>query len=242
MSKRLPYFQFEPAEYITKNIQFCSMSAQGVFINICAIYWQRDCDLTIEQLERRFGNYKDELDELFKEEILTKVQQKINIDFLVEQYSAATGVSVKRSEAGKKSAELKKIRRQMLDMLEFISKSENVQIDELKELYQLNSTNVEILLQQKSTIKIRLDKIKEDKKNNNIPAFEEFKQYAISKKDDVDLNALNLKYESWKENGWKNGNGKKIKNWKSTLLNTLPYIKEKSSAKKDNFSISSIEV
>ena len=80
--------------------------------------------------------------------------------------------------------------------------------------------------------------------NKHIPGFEEFKQYAISKKDDVDLIALNLKYESWKENGWKNGNGKKIKNLKSTLLNTLPYLKEKSCAKKesDNFSISKIEV
>ena len=56
--------------------------------------------------------------------------------------------------------------------------------------------------------------------------------------------ALDLKYQAWKENGWKNGNGKKIKNWKTTLLNTLPYLKEKSSAKKesDNFSISKIEV
>ena len=80
--------------------------------------------------------------------------------------------------------------------------------------------------------------------NKHIPEFEEFKEYAIHKKNDVDLIALDLKYQAWKENGWKNGNGKKIKNWKSTLLNTLPYLKEKSSAKKesDNFSISKIEV
>ena len=68
----------------------------------------------------------------------------------------------------------------------------------------------------------------------NIPEFEEFKNYALEKKEDVCLNALKLKHESWKENNWKNGNGKKIINWKSTLLNTLPYLKEKSSAKKEN--------
>ena len=59
------------------------------------------------------------------------------------------------------------------------------------------------------------------------PEFEEFKNYAISHKSTIDLNALRLKYNSWLENGWKNGNNKPIKNWKSTLLNTIPYIKER---------------
>jgi hypothetical protein len=37
---------------------------------------------------------------------------------------------------------------------------------------------------------------------------------------------LKLKYDSWIANDWKNGNDKQIKNWKSSLLNTLPYIKD----------------
>ena len=41
------------------------------------------------------------------------------------------------------------------------------------------------------------------------------------------MESLKLKYDSWILNGWKNGNGKKIVNWQSTLLNTLPYIKTK---------------
>ena len=28
MAKELPYFKFEPAEYLTKDISFCSLSAQ----------------------------------------------------------------------------------------------------------------------------------------------------------------------------------------------------------------------
>jgi len=39
MAKELPYFKFEPAEYIAGDIQDCSFEAQGVFINICALYW-----------------------------------------------------------------------------------------------------------------------------------------------------------------------------------------------------------
>jgi len=59
------------------------------------------------------------------------------------------------------------------------------------------------------------------------PEFEEFKNFAVTHKSTIDLNALKLKYNSWVENGWKNGNNKPIKNWKSTLLNTIPYIKER---------------
>ena len=70
--------------------------------------------------------------------------------------------------------------------------------------------------------------------NNNIPTFEDFKKYSLEKKPKVCISTLKLKYESWIENDWKNGNGKSIKNWKSTLLNTLPYIKEVD--KKDTFS------
>jgi len=69
-----------------------------------------------------------------------------------------------------------------------------------------------------------------DKKTDKIPPdFETFKVYAIENKSNIDLDALKLKYNSWIENGWKtNGKApKKIVNWKSTLLNTLTYIKEK---------------
>lgn len=69
------------------------------------------------------------------------------------------------------------------------------------------------------------DKVTVKDKDIHIPAFSEFKQYAFSKKKNLDLEALQLKYDGWKENGWKNGNDKPIKNWKTTLLNTIPYIK-----------------
>jgi hypothetical protein len=58
-----------------------------------------------------------------------------------------------------------------------------------------------------------------------IPAYSDFKEYAYSKKKNLDPEALKLKYDSWVDNGWKNGNDKPIKNWKTTLLNTIPYIK-----------------
>jgi hypothetical protein len=69
--------------------------------------------------------------------------------------------------------------------------------------------------------------VNENINDNEIPSFDVFKNYAISKKSNVNIEALNMKYQSWIESGWKCGKPeRKIKNWKSTLLNTLPYINE----------------
>ena len=59
-----------------------------------------------------------------------------------------------------------------------------------------------------------------------IPAFEEFKNHAVSKKPKVDITNLKLKYEAWIENEWRDGNDREILNWKSKLNHTLPHIKE----------------
>jgi hypothetical protein len=65
---------------------------------------------------------------------------------------------------------------------------------------------------------------KEDIKQ--IPDFETFKNYALEHQPNTDLHNLECKYKSWVEAGWKTGKGEKIKIWKSTLLNTLPYLKK----------------
>jgi len=66
-------------------------------------------------------------------------------------------------------------------------------------------------------------------KNKTIPEFSEFLAYALEKKPKVNQQDLRLKYDSWKENDWcinRSGKLQPITNWKSTLLNTLPYINE----------------
>ena len=64
----------------------------------------------------------------------------------------------------------------------------------------------------------------EEKEQCKIPDYTEFKLHADSKKLNYNTIKLKLKYDSWVENGWKNGNDKPIKNWRSTLTNTLPFI------------------
>lgn len=60
----------------------------------------------------------------------------------------------------------------------------------------------------------------------NIPTWDEFSTYAKEKEPKVNIKALKNKYDAWVVNGWKNGNDKPIKNWKSALLQTLIYIQK----------------
>ena len=66
---------------------------------------------------------------------------------------------------------------------------------------------------------------KEEIELKEIPAFSDFEIYALIKEPKLNLKSLKLKYDSWTENNWKDGNGKDIKNWKVKLLNTIPFLK-----------------
>jgi hypothetical protein len=68
--------------------------------------------------------------------------------------------------------------------------------------------------------------VKNEKKEIYIPEFSEFLAYAVSQVPNVIQQEVKLKYDSWVVNGWKDGNDKKIVNWKSKLNNTLPFLKK----------------
>jgi len=92
-------------------------------------------------------------------------------------------------------------------------------------------TNQQLTSDQPATNQ-QLTTIKEVKNNNNekniYPPFGDFKKYALENNPKVDLLNLELKYKAWIENNWRDGNNKKIINWKSKLLNTLPYLNKSS--------------
>jgi hypothetical protein len=67
---------------------------------------------------------------------------------------------------------------------------------------------------------------KELKEEIYIPELSEFLAYAVSQVPNVIQQEIKLKYDSWIVNDWKDGNDKKIVNWKSKLNNTLPFLKK----------------
>jgi hypothetical protein len=65
--------------------------------------------------------------------------------------------------------------------------------------------------------------------NKHIPELYEFLEYAVQQVPTINKEDVKLKYESWKVNDWSvtvNNKTRKIVNWKSTLLNTLPYLRK----------------
>jgi len=92
----------------------------------------------------------------------------------------------------------------------------------------VNETSTEVPTKRQRNVKIREEKSIEDKiiEDNKHPSESEFLEYALLNKPNVDKQAVINKFKAWSGSGWFNGNGKKIKNWKSTLLNTLVYLPE----------------
>jgi hypothetical protein len=225
MAKELPYFQFEPAEYLTRDVSFCSMSAQGLFVNICSFYWQRNCDLSLQQIERRF-NYPNELAELVQEGVVDVQNDKIIVKFLLAQYQERVKTSDKNKLNGSKGGRPK----QNQNETQLKANSNPTQT-------QLKANSKPTQSQTKGIIKeeIREEKKKEDErreeKKKTIPPLDDFLNFVFlipefSTKREALTFSVTAKYDEWVANGWKDGFGKKIINWKLKIKNTLPFLKE----------------
>lgn len=197
MAKELPYFKYFPSEWVTGDITLMSMEAQGLFINICCFYWMRNCSICLANVKQRFSKHEATIQALLKQNIIKLDEdENIVIEFLDEQMNEFINVSKKRAMAGAKGG--KANAKQVLSKAK--AKSSNKDKDKDKE------------------------KIRED--NINIPSFDNFKNYVLEKEPNININALKIKYEAWKENNWKDGKDKKIQNWKSKILQTIQYIEK----------------
>jgi len=101
----LPWFKFNPSEWLSGDIQFCSDAAQLLFINACSLYWKNDCQLTVKVLSKRC-QYRAEkckkcVKELQDENIICVKDDNISIDFLDEQYAQRKYISKVNSKNAK---------------------------------------------------------------------------------------------------------------------------------------------
>lgn len=74
-----------------------------------------------------------------------------------------------------------------------------------------------------------------------IPTVDEFLIFCKQDMQENNLNyldyeySLKSKYDAWVQNGWKDGHNKQIKNWKSKIRNTIPFLSTiKTSSKQNN--------
>jgi uncharacterized phage protein (TIGR02220 family) len=85
---------------MTGDIVFECLDTQGLFINICALYWQRNADLSIEDINKRFKNPLQLAN--LTDRFISVSDNKINIKFLDEQLIEAGHISKTNSINGSK--------------------------------------------------------------------------------------------------------------------------------------------
>lgn len=103
MSKELPYFKFDVAEWINGNITLESYSTQGLFINICSHYWFKSGLLSLSEIKRRLSNgLSDDFNSLIENGIIHVENDMIRIKFLDEQLQERNDLSKKNSLNGSK--------------------------------------------------------------------------------------------------------------------------------------------
>lgn len=99
MAKDLPYFKFVISEWNDGDVTICSMEAQGLFINICSIYWSKEGNLSLTTAKRRFKDCNTTVwDELIAEGVIKIVDDNIRINFLDEQLAERKQLSVTNSK------------------------------------------------------------------------------------------------------------------------------------------------
>ena len=159
MSKRLPYFKFYVNQWLTGDITLEEYNVQGVFTNVCAFYWSKECDIELDLLYKRFNKNKSEIEILIKSNIIKVKNKKIRINFLDEQNSDKNYQKEVNTENGKKGGRPKKLTSEITENKPNRFSKETEYITERKPNENQDITNIE----QNRTEQNRTDKIIEEK-------------------------------------------------------------------------------
>lgn len=101
MSKHLPFFKFNSSEWLTGNISYESFHLQGVFIRVCAEYWNRSNQLTVDEAKLRTQDALS-IDTLIEKGYIKNKKNKIVISFLDEEKNEIESKRKVLSESGRK--------------------------------------------------------------------------------------------------------------------------------------------
>ncbi len=93
MARDLPYLKFNAAEYLNGEITLEDFYTQGVFINICALYWFKSGCLTLAEIKRRLKCKQSSIDRLIETNIVKVSEDHVQITFLDEQLHERGNVS-----------------------------------------------------------------------------------------------------------------------------------------------------
>ena len=145
--------------------------------------------------------------------------------YAVTEYYCGNEVQIKKKIVKKYFDNYKKTMNIVLEAKEFGKKGALKRIEK----QQVNVETLEDPLQHPLKETLAVNNKIVNNKDIYIPELSEFLKYAIEKVPTINQEDVKLKYESWLINDWSvtvNNKTRKILNWKSTLLNTLPYLRK----------------
>jgi len=206
MAKELPYFKFEPSEWLEGEIQVCSDESIVCFINLCSGYW-----LKLGNINYAFALHKyckkdaSVLQELIDNKIITLKNDEINISFLDKQLNEFKEISEKRTSAANKRWENKE---DNANALQLQSKSNAIRED-----------------------KSRGKEIKEKRvvKKFSPPLLQDVILYFTENEYSKELASKAFKY--YETGDWKDGKGNQVRNWKQKMQSVWFKEENKTTAK-----------
>lgn len=109
MSKHTPFFKFDSLSWLGGSIQFTDLASKGLFIDLCALYWESQKPVKIDtkfkvRVRCDEGTLTNLLGTLSDLDIIMQSEHGITIPFLDSLMSDRNKWLEKCSNAGKKSA------------------------------------------------------------------------------------------------------------------------------------------
>lgn len=109
MAKELPYFKFITSEWLDGEITLEDLEVQGLFINICALYWSKEGRVYLSKLKKRYRQAEENSFNILVEEGFIQVNEDlVSISFLDEQLEERAAKSLTNSKNGKKGGRPRK--------------------------------------------------------------------------------------------------------------------------------------
>lgn len=204
MAKELPYFKFYIGDWNNGDITLETYEIQGLFVNICAYYWSKDCDLSMVNLHKKFRNDKAGITQLIESDIIKVDQENVSISFLNEQFESKEVQKITNRINGLKGGRPKKEEtEEKPNGLIFANRNESESITETKANDNPNITN-----------------IKESKVKKSIAVFspptcadvcDYFKEKGFTEQSAIKA------FNYYQVADWKDSKGNKVKNWKQKM-------------------------
>lgn len=169
---KLTWFKFSPSDWMMGKISKLPLKVQGEYIRFICTYWNKKCEMSIDDAKLEFSDAS--WNKLQQYNLIKVNDNAVCIEFLDEQMLDINLLSIKRSQAGKRSAEIRSKKNTSLTSVKqnpTEKKRKEKKIDIYREFEHLKISNIEysklLTIYSKEKIDECLDNIENYKNNKN---------------------------------------------------------------------------